>query len=211
MLKKSSKDSSTALSGSKTSDILRWGTKGRPQTPAVTNGRLARLSGMSVDPKTDTFSQYRARLFGIGYRMLGSRADAEDLLHDTWLRWQASDTADIASAEGWLVTAMTRLSIDRLRHARVERDAYTGPWLPEPLSNADMASPDVALERADDVSIAFLTLLETLSPEERAVFVLHDILDEDYADIAETIGKTAAACTSGAGATDLQASALRHR
>jgi RNA polymerase sigma-70 factor (ECF subfamily) len=149
---------------------------------------------MNVDPKADAFSQHRGRLFGIGYRMLGSRADAEDVLHDAWLRWQTTNTADVESAEAWLVTAVTRLSIDRLRHAKVEREAYTGPWLPEPLSNADMASPEIALEHDDDLSIAFLTLLETLSPEERAVYVLHDILDDDYADIAETVGKSAAAC-----------------
>lgn len=149
---------------------------------------------MSIDPKLETFAKYRARLFGIGYRMLGSRADAEDLLHDAWLRWQVADATGMESAEGWLVTVVTRLSIDRLRHAKVERDTYTGPWLPEPLSNAEMASPEVALEREDDVSIAFLTLLETLSPEERAVYVLHDILDEDYADIAEIVGKSDAAC-----------------
>ena len=161
---------------------------------AVTNRRLVRLTSMNMDPKTNAFTQHRSRLFGIGYRMLGSRADAEDVLQDAWLRWQSSDTSDIESAEGWLVTAVTRLSIDRLRHAKIEREAYTGPWLPEPLSNADMASPEVALEREGDVSIAFLTLLETLSPEERAVFVLHDILDEDYADIVAIIGKTDAAC-----------------
>jgi RNA polymerase sigma-70 factor, ECF subfamily len=149
---------------------------------------------MSADLKTQTFAQFRARLFGIGYRMLGSRADAEDVLHDTWLRWQMSNTEDIESAEGWLVTTVTRLSIDRLRHAKVERDAYTGPWLPEPLSNSDMDSPELALEREEDISIAFLTLLEALSPEERAVFVLYDILDEDYADIAEVVGKSEAAC-----------------
>jgi RNA polymerase sigma-70 factor, ECF subfamily len=166
---------------------------------------------MSVDPKVHTFTQYRARLFGIGYRMLGSRADAEDVLQDTWLRWQTSDTTDIGSAEGWLVTAMTRLSIDRLRHAKVERDAYTGPWLPEPLSNADMASPEMALERDEDVSIAFLTLLETLSPEERAVFVLHDILDEDYADIAEIVGKSAAACRQMVHRTRERLTAKRRR
>jgi len=148
---------------------------------------------MSADPKLESFTRYRARLFGIGYRMLGSRADAEDVLHDAWVRWQTTDM-DVSSAEAWLVTAVTRLAIDRLRHAKVEREAYTGPWLPEPLSNEDMDSPDIALERDEDVSIAFLTLLETLSPEERAVFVLHDILDEDYADIAEIVGKSDAAC-----------------
>jgi RNA polymerase sigma-70 factor, ECF subfamily len=86
------------------------------------------------------------------------------------------------------------LSIDRLRKAKLEREHYLGPWLPEPLAESDMNSPEMVLEQDEDVSIAFLTMLETLSPEERAVFVLHDILDDDYADIAETVGKSQAAC-----------------
>ena len=131
---------------------------------------------------------------GIAYRMLGSRTDAEDVLHDAWIKWQASDIEQIRSHEAWLTTMVARLSIDRLRRAKVEREHYFGPWLPEPLSDADMESPDIALEREESVSIAFLTLLETLSPEERAAFVLHDILDDDYADIAEALGKSQAAC-----------------
>ncbi len=147
-----------------------------------------------MDSQTDIFYTLRPRLMGIAYRMLGTRADAEDVLHDAWLRWQAADAGEVRSPEAWLKTTTTRLSIDRLRRAKVEREHYVGPWLPEPLSEADMESPEIALERDDDVSIAFLTLLETLSPEERAVFVLHDILDDDYADIAETVGKSQAAC-----------------
>ena len=147
-----------------------------------------------MDSQTDIFYALRPRLMGIAYRMLGTRADAEDVLHDTWLRWQAADGGEVRSPEAWLKTTTTRLSIDRLRRAKVEREHYVGPWLPEPLSEADMDSPEIALERDDDISIAFLTLLETLSPEERAVFVLHDILDDDYADIAETVGKSQAAC-----------------
>jgi RNA polymerase sigma-70 factor, ECF subfamily len=145
--------------------------------------------------KADTFASHRAHLFGIAYRMLGSRSDAEDVLHDAWLRWDTADASAVRSSEAWLTTAVTRLSIDRLRKAKTEREnSYFGPWLPEPLSDTVMRSPDVALERDEDVSLAFLTLLEALSPEERAVFVLHDILDDDYADIAETVGKSPAAC-----------------
>ena len=142
----------------------------------------------------DIFRTLRPRLMGIAYRMLGTRTDAEDVLHDAWLKWQATNPSEIRSPEAWLKTTTTRLSIDRLRRAKVEREHYLGPWLPEPLSEADMSSPEIELERDDDVSIAFLTLLEALSPEERAVFVLHDILDDDYADIAETVGKSQAAC-----------------
>lgn len=147
-----------------------------------------------MDQRTQTFDSLRARLLGVAYRMLGSRADAEDVLHDAWLRWTTADPAEIRSAEAWLKTTLTRLAIDRLRRAKVERENYFGPWLPEPLSDADLTSPEIELERDEDVSIAFLTMLETLAPEERAVFVLHDILDDDYADIAEMIGKSQAAC-----------------
>ena len=147
-----------------------------------------------MDSKVETFSAHKPRLLALAYRMLGSRSDAEDVLHDAWLRWAGADTHEIRSSEAWLTTAVTRLSIDRLRKAKVEREAYFGPWLPEPLSEADLNSPDIALERDEDLSIAFMTMLETLSPEERAVFVLHDVLDDDYADIAETVGKSEAAC-----------------
>ena len=160
------------------------------------NVRLVRIGRrqLAVDSKAEIFQAHRPRLLGVAYRMLGAKSDAEDVLHDAWLRWDAADTTDVRSSEAWLTTAVTRLSIDRLRRAKAERDSYFGPWLPEPLSDADMSSPDVSLERDEDVSIAFLTMLETLSPEERAVFVLHDILDDDYADIAQTVGKTEVAC-----------------
>lgn len=140
------------------------------------------------------FDSLRARLLGVAYRMLGTRSDAEDVLHDAWLRWTSADPSEIRSPEAWLKTTVTRLAIDRLRHAKLEREKYFGPWLPEPLSDADLNCPELELERDEDVSIAFLTMLETLAPEERAVFVLHDILDDDYADIAEMIGKSEAAC-----------------
>ena len=158
------------------------------------NRASVRRTAPRVASKAQTFNAHRPRLLALAYRMLGSRTDAEDVLHDAWLRWDAADTAEVRSSEAWLTTAVTRLAIDRLRKAKVEREAYFGPWLPEPLSEADLTSPDLALERDEDVSIAFLTMLETLSPEERAVFVLHDILDDDYADIAQTVGKSEAAC-----------------
>lgn len=140
------------------------------------------------------FQSLRPRLMGIAYRMLGSRTDAEDVLHDAWIKWQGSDIARVRSPEAWLTTTVTRLAIDRLRRAQVERSHYFGPWLPEPLSEPDMESPEIALEREESVSIAFLTLLEALSTEERAAFVLHDILDDDYVDIAESLGKSQVAC-----------------
>jgi len=126
--------------------------------------------------------------------MLGSRADAEDVLQDAYLRWHDADMTAIRSTEAWLTTTVTRLAIDRLRRIKVEREAYFGPWLPEPLAESDMNTPEAAAEFEGDVSIAFLTVLETLAPEERAAFILHDIVDDDYVDIAEALGKSEAAC-----------------
>jgi RNA polymerase sigma-70 factor (ECF subfamily) len=140
------------------------------------------------------FESHRAKLFGLAYRMLGVRADAEDVLQDAYLRWQDVDPCEIRSSEAWLTTSVTRLSIDRLRKLKTERETYFGPWLPEPLAEQDLSTPELAAELQDDVSIAFLTLLEALAPEERAAFVLHDVLDDDYADIAEALGKSEAAC-----------------
>jgi RNA polymerase sigma-70 factor (ECF subfamily) len=147
-----------------------------------------------MDSSTGEFEIHRGRLFGIAYRMLGSRADAEDVLQDAYLRWHGTDKDTVRSPEAWLTTTVTRLSIDRLRRAKVEREAYIGPWLPEPLAEADVRTPELAAELDSDISIAFLALLEALAPDERAAFVLHDIFDDDYVDIAGTLGKSEAAC-----------------
>jgi len=142
----------------------------------------------------DTFNAHRPRLFGIAYRMLGSRADAEDILQETYIRWIESKPSEVRSTEAWLVTVVTRLCIDRLRSAKTEREAYIGPWLPEPLLSSEPSSPDRAAEFASDISIAFLTILERLAPEERAAFLLHEVFDFEYPEIAQTIGKSPAAC-----------------
>jgi RNA polymerase sigma-70 factor, ECF subfamily len=142
----------------------------------------------------DTFIRLRPRLFGIAYRMLGIRADAEDIVQEAWLRWQNGGGADAHTPEAWLVTVVTRLAIDRLRGAMTERERYVGPWLPEPLVEETVDSPESALEAAGDLSTAFLLMLERLAPEERAVFLLHQVFDFDYADVAAMVGKTEAAC-----------------
>lgn len=147
-----------------------------------------------MDQRTTLFNSYRPRLMGVAYRMLGSTADAQDVLQDAWLRWNESDTDSLRSAEAWLVTVVTRLSIDRLRAARQEREHYSGHWLPDPLVQASPQTPEQALELADDVSVAFLAVLEQLSPEERAAFVLRQVFDADYADVAAALGKSEAAC-----------------
>ncbi|MDD2176042.1 RNA polymerase sigma-70 factor [Acidovorax sp. D2M1] len=142
----------------------------------------------------DPFTTLRPRLFGIAYRMLGVRADAEDVLQDAWLRWSRTDINALQSAEAWLVTIVTRLSIDRLRALKAEREAYVGWWLPEPLVELDTQTPESAAELAGELSVAFLYVLERLGPEERAAFLLRQVFDYDYPDIAAQLGKTEASC-----------------
>lgn len=139
-----------------------------------------------------TFEALRGRLFGIAYRMVGSRADAEDIVQDAYLRWHQAQRGHIENPEAWLVTTTSRLAIDRLRRLKTEREAYVGAWLPEPIVTP--APPDRALDLADDLSIAFLTLLERLAPEERAAFLLHDVFDVGYGEIASVLERSEAAC-----------------
>lgn len=141
----------------------------------------------------DLFDGLRPRLFGIAYRMLGVRADAEDVVQDAWLRWNAADRDGLQSAEAWLVTVVTRLAIDRLRAAKAERATYVGEWLPEPLVTVDEHTPERAAELAGEVSLAFLHVLERLAPEERAAYLLRQVFDYDYDEIAPMLGKSQAA------------------
>jgi RNA polymerase sigma-70 factor, ECF subfamily len=140
------------------------------------------------------FERLRGRVFGIGYRMLGSRAEAEDVVQDAYVRWHQADHDAVRNPEAWLVTTATRLAIDRLRALKAERDAYVGPWLPEPLMRTDPPSPERVLELASDLSVAFLVMLERLGPEERAAFLLHDVFDRGYGEIAALLEKSEAAC-----------------
>lgn len=142
---------------------------------------------------TDLFQRHRDRLFGLAYRMLGTPADAEDVLHDAWLRLQAQDTATLDDPEAWLVTVTTRLALDRLRRAKAERERYAGPWLPEPLA-PEHERPDAVLERDESLTLSFLLLLERLGPEERAAFLLHDVFDYGHADAAAILGIGEDAC-----------------
>lgn len=146
-----------------------------------------------MDPQTALFQQHRQRLFGLAYRMLGRPADAEDVLHDAWLRWHEQDTSTLDDPEAWLVTVTTRLALDRLRRAKTEREHYTGPWLPEPLEPMDEA-PSEQLERAETLSLSFLLLLERLSPEERAAFLLKEVFDYSHAEAAAILGIAEDAC-----------------
>ena len=143
--------------------------------------------------RTASFERHRARLFGIAYRMLGSVDDANDLVQETYLRWHQADVEAIRATEGWLVAVTTRLSIDRLRRSVVERERYVGHWLPEPLVTASQ-SPDRHAELASDLSMAFLVLLERLAPEERAAFLLREVFDTDYPEIARVLERSEPAC-----------------
>jgi RNA polymerase sigma-70 factor (ECF subfamily) len=138
---------------------------------------------------TSTFEAERPRLKRLAYRMLGSVAEAEDAVQDAWLRWdRAGAAAD--NPRAWLVQTVTRLCLDRLKSARARRETYVGPWLPEPLVEEITDDP---VERAEDVSVAFLLALERLSPLERAVFLLHDVFDQDYAAVGAALGRGEAA------------------
>jgi RNA polymerase sigma-70 factor (ECF subfamily) len=147
-----------------------------------------------MDEDARAFNGLRPRLQKIAYRMLGSVAEAEDIVQDVWLRWHATAREAIDNAEAWLVAVTTRMSIDRLRAAKIQREHYAGIWLPEPQMTDFPATPEEATERADDVSVAFLALLERLTPEARAAFLLREVFDADYDEVAQAIGKTEAAC-----------------
>jgi RNA polymerase sigma-70 factor, ECF subfamily len=149
---------------------------------------------LQVQDRSAEFERHRPRLFGIAYRMLGSRSDAEDVLQDAYLRWHRGASEELRSPEAWLVTTVTRLCIDRLRVARAQREQYVGPWLPEPLIGDAAPAADMRAELSSSLSIAFLVVLEQLEPDERAAFLLHEVFDTAYAEIAEILGKSAAAC-----------------
>lgn len=139
------------------------------------------------------FQTHRPRLFALAYRMLGSVADAEDVLQDAYLRWHESQ-ADVESPAAFLRTTVTRLCIDRLRSAKVRREQYVGPWLPEPLETTTVPSAEQQAELAETVTVGFLLLLEKLTPVQRAVFLLHDVFDYSYEEIAPVVQRSVANC-----------------
>ncbi|MEU9867725.1 RNA polymerase sigma-70 factor [Actinomadura sp. NPDC048021] len=145
----------------------------------------------SVDSATEVFVAHRNLLFTVAYEMLGSAADAEDVLQETWLRWVDVDTAIVREQRAYLVRIVTRQALDRLRALGRRKESYVGPWLPEPL----LTTPDVAedVELAESVSMAMLLVLETLAPTERAVFVLREVFGLGYDEIADAVGKSPAA------------------
>src|SRR5579864_4776876 len=146
---------------------------------------------------TESFETYRSYLFAIAYRMLGSAMDAEDMVQETYLRYQGTPPETITSLKAFLTTIISRLCVDQLHLARRKREQYLGPWLPEPIITAgtrEVISPEEHVEKEETISMAFLLVLEQLQPVERAVFLLREVFDYDYAEIATFLGKSEVAC-----------------
>lgn len=156
--------------------------------------RRALVLNAAMDTSLDHFTQLRPRVLGVAYRMLGSMAEAEDVAQEVWLRWNGTDRDAIENLEAWLVATTTRIAIDELRMARRTREHYVGIWLPEPVLTDVASTPEFLHEAASDLSVAFLAVLERLAPEARAAFLLHDVFDRDYPEIARILDRSEAAC-----------------
>jgi RNA polymerase sigma-70 factor (ECF subfamily) len=148
---------------------------------------------MTTDPSA-TFEPHRRRLLGLAYRMLGSMAEAEDAVQETYLRWHDTDRAVVQNERAFLMTTTTRICLDVLKSARVRREEYVGPWLPDPVTDTSALAPDAQTELAEDLSVALLLALERLSPLERAAFLLHDVFDYSFSQVADALGRNEAAC-----------------
>lgn len=144
--------------------------------------------------KLETFNEYRTLLFSIAYRMLGSATDAEDIVQEAYLHWQDADAAEIRAPRSYLSTVVTRLCIDHVRSAQARREVYVGPWLPEPILTGGMPEMTGTVELAESLHFAFLLLLESLGPTERAVFLLREVFSYSYPEIAQMVGKSEANC-----------------
>ncbi len=146
-------------------------------------------------PATSTYQQVQPYLFTVAYRMTGSASESEDLVHDAWIRYLDAGSPPVDSIRAWLTKVVSRLALDYLKSARVKREQYAGTWLPEPvLTGAVLDGPEATVERREEVSIAFLMLLDHLNPEQRVVYVLREVLALPYDEIGEHVGKSAAAC-----------------
>ena len=144
---------------------------------------------------SEDFQSYRPLLFSIAYRMTGSASEAEDIVQDSYLRYHAAAPSEIRSLKSYLSTIVTRLALDHLKSARIQREQYIGPWLPEPILTGDSALAALQnVEQRESITTAFLVLLETLSPHERAVFLLREVFEYEHAEIAEILGLSAANC-----------------
>ncbi len=151
-------------------------------------------TGDAISDPAASFEPHRRRLLGLAYRMLGSMADAEDAVQETYLRWHAADRDQVSEPRAFLMTTTARICLDLLTSARARREEYVGPWLPEPVVDTAALSPDSHTELAEDLSIALLLTLDRLSPLERAAFLLHDVFDFSFGEVATTLERSEAAC-----------------
>ena len=161
----------------------------------------------------ESFETYRSYLFAIAYRMLGSAMDAEDMVQETYLRYQSAAKDDIHSLKAYLTTIVTRLCMDQLQLARRKREVYVGPWLPEPILTAETpeaGDPEKRVEMQESISLAFLVLLEQLQPFERAVFLLREVFEYEFAEIAAMLEKSEAACRRSFSRAKQQLSSTGH-
>jgi len=158
-----------------------------------------------------SFEPYRRRLLGLAYRMLGSMADAEDAVQETYLRWHGANRDTVSDPRAFLMTITTRICLDMLTSARARREAYVGPWLPEPVVDTAALAPDSRTELAEDLSIALLLTLDRLSPLERAAFLLHDVFDFSFGEVATALQRSAAACRQLAARARAHVRAVRPR
>jgi len=151
-------------------------------------------SSNPVSSPAASFEPHRRRLLGLGYRMLGSMADAEEAVQEAYLRWHAVDRDKVSEPKAFLMTTTTRICLDMLTSARARREEYVGPWLPEPVLDTVALTPDTRAELAEDLSIALLLTLDRLSPLERAAFLLHDVFDFSFSEVATALQRSEGAC-----------------
>lgn len=164
----------------------------REQHAEARRQRASDAADATLDETARQFESYRPRLFGIAYRVIGTIGDAEDVVQEVWLKWQAYDREQVQQPEAFLVTATTRAAINVLQSARVRREKYVGPWLPEPIDTE--SNPEIEAEHNESLSLALLVLLEALPPAERAAFVLREAFGYEYRDIAEMLETSEVAC-----------------
>src|SRR5678816_4115314 len=151
-------------------------------------------SASATSNPAESFEPHRRRLLGLAYRMLGSMADAEDAVQETYLRWHATDRDRVSDPRAFLMTTTTRICLDMLTSARARREEYVGQWLPEPVVDTGALAPDSRTELAEDLSIALLLTLDRLSPLERGAFLLHDVFDFSFSEVATALERSGAAC-----------------
>ncbi|MGH9653324.1 MAG: sigma-70 family RNA polymerase sigma factor [Bryobacteraceae bacterium] len=168
-------------------------------------------SASSIPDPAASFEPYRRRLLGLAYRMLGSLTDAEDAVQETYLRWHEADRGKVADPRAFLMTTTTRLCLDMLTSARARREEYVGPWLPEPVVDSAALAPDSRAELAEDLSVALLLMLDRLSPLERAAFLLHDVFDFSFSEVAAMLERGEAACRQLGARARAHVRALRPR